>query len=81
MTGENIGESVGGAQIGGDHLPVPTHAPGRVCQRDDCDALLSIYNSDNYCALHASEAGVPLVHDSGGPRRRGRGSSQRSAAA
>jgi hypothetical protein len=32
--------------------PVRTYPQGRVCRELGCDALLSIYNADIYCAQH-----------------------------
>ena len=41
---------------------LPRSRPGRVCRQDGCDAVLSIYNDDTRCSLHA-----PMVK----PRTRG----------
>jgi hypothetical protein len=35
----------------------PTYPPGRVCARQDCSVLLSIYNSTAHCAAHQSRPG------------------------
>ncbi|HEY5168245.1 MAG TPA: hypothetical protein VIK03_02455 [Thermoleophilia bacterium] len=35
---------------------VRAHGNGRVCAESDCATILSIYNSADYCALHAQSA-------------------------
>jgi len=30
----------------------PTSSPGRVCEAEDCNTLLSIYNRSKFCWLH-----------------------------
>lgn len=42
---------------------LPTAADGRVCGEPECEARLSIYNDQDFCALHA-----PMVV----PRMRGK---------
>ncbi|MDG2025833.1 MAG: hypothetical protein P8J50_01870 [Acidimicrobiales bacterium] len=42
---------------------LPTKAVGRVCGEPECEAQLSIYNEQEFCALHA-----PMVV----PRMRGK---------
>ena len=51
------GEGVTGERIGSHHRP-HSFAVGRVCAEPDCGTVLSVYNGDDFCALHGSR---PLV--------------------
>jgi hypothetical protein len=55
--------SVGATPISGHVRPSRTFKPGRRCRHEGCGTILSIYNEDAYCYLHA-----PMVT----PRTRGR---------
>lgn len=55
--------SIGATPISRGIRPSRTFKAGRRCRHEGCDTILSIYNEDPYCSLHA-----PRVT----PRTRGR---------
>jgi hypothetical protein len=52
---------------GRDRTPVRSYPTGRVCAYPGCGAVLSIYNSDDRCAVHQRVLAAQRV-----PRRRRR---------
>jgi len=82
-------DTIVGELVGGARRPVRSFGPGRVCADPGCDAVLSIYNSNDRCAAHDFDPTlcsfrVPPVHPgqaASSSRRRGhrgaRGGAQR----
>jgi hypothetical protein len=50
LSGEDV---IGGEPVGSHHRPVQ-FSEGRVCAEPGCTTRLSIYNGDEYCALHGA---------------------------
>ena len=47
-----IGDSIGGSSLTSSRKASHSFRAGRVCKDEECETILSIYNSEDWCAHH-----------------------------
>ena len=49
--------SIGGEIVDQRAAPI-AYDRGRICAHPECNTVLSVYNEDPYCSLHAGQSGA-----------------------